>query len=260
MKRRSRDEQRNIYRTRFRRISDSYLDRSCATNLEEIMITEPCERSCSILNMNVQTDIYIPQHDITLLRIIAKSAKFAGRSFHDKEPLLDARLPDGSRLNATYESVTLSGHTVTIRKFTHSTLSLPELIKNGTLSTELAAFLWLMCEGMNAYPMNIIITGGSGTGKTTLLNALAAVIRYRDRIVTIEDTTELKFLHRDNWISLESRPASSSAPAVTMDDLLQNSLRMRPDRLILGKCAEGSAHVVCGHGHRIKVALLGIRN
>lgn len=182
-----------------------------------------------------KTDIFIPQHDMNLLRIIAKSAKFAGRSFQDREPLLDARLPDGSRLNATYESVTLSGHTVTIRKFTHNTLSLPELIKNGTLSTELAAFLWVMCEGMNVYPMNIIITGGSGTGKTTLLNALSAVIRYRDRIITIEDTTELKFLHRDNWISLEARPASSSTPAVTMDDLLQNSLRMRPDRLILGE-------------------------
>ncbi len=182
-----------------------------------------------------KTDIFIPQHDMTLLRIIAKSAKFAGRTFHDKEPLLDARLPDGSRLNATYESVTLSGHSVTIRKFTHNTLSLPELIKNGTLSTELAAFLWVMCEGMNTFPMNIIITGGSGTGKTTLLNALAAVIRYRERIVTIEDTTELKFLQRDNWISLESRPASTSAPAVSMDDLLQNSLRMRPDRLILGE-------------------------
>lgn len=182
-----------------------------------------------------KTDIFIPQHDVNLLRIIAKAAKFAGRAFHEKEPLLDARLPDGSRLNATYESVTLSGHTLTIRKFTHNTLSITELIKKGTLSTELAAFLWVMCEGMNVYPMNIIITGGSGTGKTTLLNALAAVIRYRERIITIEDTTELRFLHRDNWISLESRPASTSGDAVTMNDLLQNALRMRPDRLILGE-------------------------
>lgn len=182
-----------------------------------------------------KTDIFIPQHDMMLLRIIAKAAKFAGRAFMDKEPLLDARLPDGSRLNATYESVTLSGHSLTIRKFTHNTLSIPELIKNGMLSTELAAFLWVMIEGMNTHPMNVIITGGSGTGKTTLLNALAAAIRYRERIIAIEDTTELKFLHRDNWISLEARPASGNAPAVTMKDLLQNSLRMRPDRLILGE-------------------------
>ncbi|MBM3282016.1 MAG: CpaF family protein [Candidatus Diapherotrites archaeon] len=205
--------------------------------LEEIMVNGT-SRNVFVYHSKYgmcKTDIFIPMHDVNLLRIIAKAAKFAGRGFHEKEPLLDARLPDGSRLNATYESVTLSGHTLTIRKFTHNTLSLTELMKNGAVSTELAAFLWLMCEGMNVYPMNVIITGGSGTGKTTLLNALASVIRYRDRIITIEDTTELKFLHRDNWISLESRPASVNAPAVTMNDLLQNSLRMRPDRLILGE-------------------------
>ncbi len=206
-------------------------------SLEEVMVNGTM-RNVFVFHTKYgmcKTDQFIPQHDINLLRIIAKSAKFAGRTFHDREPLLDARLPDGSRLNATYESVTLSGHSVTIRKFTHNTLSLPELIRNGTLSSELAAFLWLMCEGMNVHPMNIIITGGSGCGKTTLLNALAAVIRYRERIITIEDTTELKFLHRDNWISLEARPATANSTGVSMNDLLKNAMRMRPDRIILGE-------------------------
>ncbi|MEK6902207.1 MAG: ATPase, T2SS/T4P/T4SS family, partial [archaeon] len=131
-----------------------------------------------------KTNILIPPHDPVILRIISKSAKFAGRSFHDRDPLLDARLPDGSRLNATFESVTPFGHSMTIRKFMGGNLSLVELINKGTLSTELAAFLWVMVEGMNVQPMNLIITGGSGCGKTTLLNALAGVIHYRERIVT----------------------------------------------------------------------------
>lgn len=205
--------------------------------LEEVMVNGTM-RNVFVFHQKYgmcKTNIFIPLHDATLLRIISKSAKFAGRQFHDKEPLLDARLPDGSRLNATFETVATFGHTLTIRKFTSNALSLVELVSNGTVSSELAAFLWLMCEGMNVHPLNTIVTGGSGTGKTTLLNALASVIQYRERIITIEDTTELQFVGRDNWISLESRPPSSSAPAVSMNELLRNAMRMRPDRIIMGE-------------------------
>ncbi len=206
-------------------------------DLEEIMVNGTLRNVFVFHHKHgmCKTNVFIPLHDMNLLRLISKAAKFAGRQFHEHEPLLDARLPDGSRLNATFETVAPFGHTLTIRKFQTRTLSLVELISIGTLSTELAAFLWLMTEGMNAVPMNIIITGGSGCGKTTLLNALATVIRYRERIITIEDTTELQFLERDNWISLESRPAIGSSPGVSMNDLLKNALRMRPDRLVLGE-------------------------
>jgi flagellar protein FlaI len=200
-----------------------------------------------------KTNLVVSPHDTTILRIITKAAKYAGRAFHDHDPLLDARLPDGSRLNATYETVSPFGHSLTIRKFTSENLSLVELIANGTLSTELGAFLWLMVEGMNVNPMNVIITGGSGCGKTTLLNALTTLIRYRERIITIEDTTELQFKGRENWISLESRPTLGSVTGVSMNDLLKNAMRMRPDRIILGEVRGEEAQTLfvamdTGHG------------
>ena len=182
-----------------------------------------------------KTDISIAAHDSGLVRLLSKAAKFAGRGFGDREPLLDARMPDGSRLNATFETVTPFGHSLTIRKYMAENLSMVELIAKGTLSTELAAFLWLMVEGMNVQPMNVIVTGGSGCGKTTLLNALSTVIRYRERIITIEDTTELQFTGRENWVSMESRPSIGSTQGVSMNDLLTNAMRMRPDRIIVGE-------------------------
>lgn len=182
-----------------------------------------------------KTSLVVNPHDTSILRVVSKAAKFAGRGFGDREPLLDARLPDGSRLNATFETVTPFGHSLTIRKYTTENLSMVDLIARGTLSTELASFLWLMVEGMDVQPMNLIITGGSGCGKTTLLNALSTVIRYRERIITIEDTTELQFKGRENWVAMESRPSLGSVQGVSMNDLLKNSMRMRPDRIVVGE-------------------------
>ena len=168
-------------------------------------------------------------------------------------PLLDARLPDGSRSNATFSYVTPFGHSLTIRRFSKIPLSVVHLIENNTLTVDLAAFLWLMVEGLNVDPMNVIVTGGAGSGKTTLLNILSGFIPYHSRILSIEDTLELDLGDRENWIQMESKPKIKDSLGVTMDDLLKNSLRMRPDRLIVGEVRGPEAQtmfVAMDTGHR----------
>ncbi len=167
--------------------------------------------------------------------LLQKIARTVGKQFDADHPLLDARLPDGNRANATFSSVTPFGSTLTIRKFSVVPMSIADLISHNTLSSEVAAFLWVMVEGMGIEPLNLIITGGSGSGKTTTLNALAAFIRNPERIISIEDTLELQLGQRDNWVQMESRPRMKGQEEVTMDDLLKNAMRMRPDRIILGE-------------------------
>ncbi len=168
-------------------------------------------------------------------RLCTRIANTANRKFNISHPLLDARLPDGSRSNATFPYVSPAGLTLTIRKFSKSPLSVIDLIRRKTLSAELAAFLWVMVEGLNVEPMNIIISGGSGSGKTATLSALASFIKEHERVISIEDTLELSPRPDKNWIQLESRTSTKDAPEVTMDELLKNALRMRPDRLIVGE-------------------------
>lgn len=185
-----------------------------------------------------QTNIFIEENDPQSHRMILKAARYSGRNFSEEEPLLDARLPDGNRLNATFATITPQGHSMTIRKFRYDTLSMVDLIMNHTLTEEMAAYLWLMVEGFGSNPMNMIVSGGSGSGKTTLMNALGACIPYRERIITIEDTLELQFPQRENWVQMESKPAivrQSTHERLGMDELLKNSLRMRPDRVIVGE-------------------------
>ncbi|MAG18359.1 MAG: secretion protein [Candidatus Diapherotrites archaeon] len=167
--------------------------------------------------------------------LLQKVAHTVGKNFDADTPLLDARLPDGNRANATFPYVTPFGPSLTIRKFSSVPLSIIDLIANNTVSSELAAFLWVMVEGMGVEPMNIIITGGSGSGKTTTLNALTAFVRYPERIISIEDTLELRLLGRQNWVQMESRPAMKGQEGITMDDLLKNAMRMRPDRIVVGE-------------------------
>ncbi|MFH1391342.1 MAG: ATPase, T2SS/T4P/T4SS family [Candidatus Diapherotrites archaeon] len=167
--------------------------------------------------------------------LLQKIAHTIGKKFDADNPLLDARLPDGNRANATFAYVTPFGPSLTIRKFSSVPLSIVDLISNNTISSELAAFLWVMVEGMGVEPMNLIVTGGSGSGKTTTLNALTAFVRYPERIISIEDTLELRLLGRQNWVQMESRPAMKGQEGVTMDDLLKNAMRMRPDRIIVGE-------------------------
>jgi flagellar protein FlaI len=153
--------------------------------------------------------------------LIQKIAEFSGRIVNDSNPLLDARLPDGSRVNATLSTVTPRGSTVTIRKFKREPLTIADLIRHKTMSPKLAAFLWVAVEGLRTKPANILILGGAATGKTTTLNALSYFIPANERIISIEDTMEVSLKH-GHWIP-------------TMDALLKNALRMRPDRIIVGE-------------------------
>jgi len=176
--------------------------------------------------------------------LVLRIARTAAKPFDESFPLLDARLPDGSRVNATNASVSPEGVSLTIRKFSRANYSVVDLILHGTLSSELAAFLWVMVEGLGVQPMNLIVTGGTGSGKTTTLNCLAAFVPAYQRIVSIEDTLELDLVHRQNWVQLESRPRSRATDAVSMDELLQNALRMRPDRLLVGEVRDEGAQTL----------------
>jgi flagellar protein FlaI len=221
--------------------------------LEEIMVNG-FQRNVFVFHKRFgmcKTNIQLDASEVT--SIINKIALSVGKKFSENDPLLDARLPDGSRANATYETVTPFGHSLTIRKFTTMPLSIIDLIANNTITAELSAFLWLMVEGMNVEPMNILIIGGASSGKTTLMNALSTFIRYNDRIISIEDTLELDLGSRENWIQMESRPKIRNVEAVTMDDLLKNALRMRPDRLVVGEVRGEEAQtlfVAMDTGHR----------
>lgn len=167
--------------------------------------------------------------------ILLKIARTVGKTLDADHPMVDARLPDGNRANATFSFVTPFGSTLTIRKFRSNPISIIDLIKTNTMSSELVAFLWVMVDGLNIEPMNIIVSGGTGSGKTTTLNALAAFIRFNDRIVSIEDTLELQFGSRQNIVQMEARPKFKGQEGVSMDDLLKNAMRMRPDRVIVGE-------------------------
>ena len=205
-------------------------------NLEEIMVNG-YDRNVFVFHKRYgvcKTNIsYTDKKDLNTL--LGRIAKTVDKKFDADHPLLDARLPDGNRANATFSFVTPFGPTLTIRKFTAIPLSIVDMVSNNTLSSELAAFLWLMVEGMNIEPMNIIVTGGSGSGKTTTLNALCSFIRFPERIISIEDTLELHLGDRLNWVQMEARPKMKGQEGVSMDDLLKNAMRMRPDRLIVGE-------------------------
>ena len=223
-------------------------------NLEEIMVNG-YERNVFVFHRlfgNCKTNIVMDEKS-GIFALIKRVSQTAGRQFNEAHPLLDARLPDGSRANATFNYVSPFGHTLTIRKFSKIPLSVIDLIANETLSSEVASFLWVMVQGLGLHPMNTIITGGTGSGKTTLMNILATFIPFEDRIVSIEDTVELDLGVRENWIQMESKPFMKDISAVSMDDLLKNTLRMRPDRIIVGEVRSREAQtlfVAMDTGHR----------
>ncbi len=166
-----------------------------------------------------------------LRRIITKMVGQIGRRIDESSPLVDARLPDGSRVNAIIPPLSLSGPLLTIRKFAQNRFDISELIEIGTLSTEAAEFL----ENCIRAQLNMLVSGGTGSGKTTFLNALSAAIPDSDRIVTIEDAAELQ-LDQRHVLRLESRPKNIEGEGeITIRDLVRNALRMRPDRIIVGE-------------------------
>jgi pilus assembly protein CpaF len=169
--------------------------------------------------------------DAHLLRIIDRIVSQVGRRIDEASPMVDARLPDGSRVNAIIPPLSLRGPSLTIRKFAGNALSLADLINLGTLSQNAADFLAQCVRGK----LNILISGGTGTGKTTLLNAVSAFVPPNERIVTVEDAAELRLLQR-HVVSLESRPPNIEGEGeVRIRDLVRNALRMRPDRIIVGE-------------------------
>jgi pilus assembly protein CpaF len=169
--------------------------------------------------------------DAHLLRIIDKIVSMVGRRIDESSPMVDARLPDGSRVNAIIPPLALDGPTLTIRKFAHEVLSMDDLIGIGTITPTAAEFLAGCVRGK----LNVLISGGTGVGKTTLLNVLSTYVPANERILTIEDAAELQ-LKQPHVVRLESRPPNIEGEGeVRIRELVRNALRMRPDRIIVGE-------------------------
>ncbi|GBE55084.1 putative conjugal transfer protein/MT3759 [archaeon BMS3Bbin15] len=192
--------------------------------------------SC-ITNLKFETDE-------DAIRIVEKIAASVGRRIDKSSPLLDARLPDGSRVNATVPPISIDGPTITIRKFKADPLTVVNLIDYRTLSIEVSAYLWMIVEGLGIKPGNILTAGGAGSGKTTTLNVLGSFIPTTERVITIEDTAELT-LPIEHVVRFETKPPNvEGVGEITMDDLVKNTLRMRPDRIIVGEVRGAEARTL----------------
>jgi len=173
--------------------------------------------------------------DTHVLNIINRIVTSVGRRIDESSPMVDARLKDGSRFNAVIPPLSLKGPTMTIRKFSKKPLTAGDLIKYNSISPKMVSFLEACVKGK----LNIIVSGGTGSGKTTLLNVLSSYIPSNERIVTIEDAAELQLM-QDHVVTLESRPANlEGAGQIGIRELVRNSLRMRPDRIIVGEVRSG---------------------
>jgi pilus assembly protein CpaF len=171
-----------------------------------------------------------------LNRLTRNILDLTGRVLSPDQPYVDTMLPDGSRVNIVAPPLTQNGACLTIRKFPFKRFTLEDLVRFEMLSSNMAVFLQSCVLGR----ANILISGGTGTGKTTVLNALASLIPRVERIVTIEDTPEL-LLSQENIVSMKTKPQMPASPPITARELVANSLRMRPDRVILGECRRGEA-------------------
>ncbi len=177
------------------------------------------------------------QDDDHVMRVIDRIVSPLGRRIDESSPMVDARLPDGSRINAVIPPISLVGPTLTIRKFAKDPLTSEDLIRFGTVSREMVTFLKACVEAR----LNIVVSGGTGSGKTTSLNVLSSFIPDDERIITIENAAELQ-LRQDHVVTLESRPSNIEGRGeITIRDLVVNSLRMRPDRIVVGECRSGEA-------------------
>src|SRR5712691_4071060 len=205
-------------------------------SVSEIMVNGPkkiyFERKGRLQLSDVQFD-----DDDHVRRIIDRIVSPLGRHVDEASPIVDARLPDGSRVNVVIPPISLVGPTITIRKFSKEKLRVDDLIRFGSITPEIADFL----RACVVSRLNIVISGGTGSGKTTLLNVLSNFIPDDERIVSIEDSAELQ-LAKEHWIRLETRPANiEGTGAITARDCMKSTLRMRPDRVIVGECRGGEA-------------------
>ena len=190
------------------------------------------ERKGKLIKTNVTF-----QDDNHVIRIIEKIILPLGRRIDVDNPTVDARLPDGSRVNAIVPPVSIDGPSITIRKFSKEKLTVNQLIEFGSISAGMAEFI----QACVVSRLNVVISGGTGSGKTTLLNILSGFIPEDERIVTIEDVAELQ-LHQDHVVRLETQPPNiDGTGSVHIRELVRNSLRMRPDRIVVGECRGGEA-------------------
>ena len=207
-----------------------------ATDISEIMVNGPDHVFLESKGKLYATGVRF-FNDRHLQQIIHRIVDPLGRHIDEACPLADARLPDGSRVNAVIPPLALDGSSLTIRKFSDKKLQTSDLIEFGSMTEEMALFL----EEAVRSRQNIIVSGGTGSGKTTLLNVLSEFIPEGERVITVEDSAELKLSH-SNIVRLEARPANIEGKGrVTIRDLVVNTLRMRPDRIIVGECRGAEA-------------------
>jgi len=204
--------------------------------VSEVMVNGPkkiyFERKGRLQLSDVQFD-----DDDHVRRVIDRIVSPLGRHVDEASPIVDARLPDGSRVNVVIPPISLVGPTITIRKFTKEKLRVDDLIRFGSITPEIADFL----RACVVARLNVVISGGTGSGKTTLLNVLSNFIPDDERIVSIEDSAELQ-LAKEHWVRMETRPANiEGTGSVTARDCMKATLRMRPDRVIVGECRGGEA-------------------
>lgn len=205
--------------------------------ITEVMINGPehifIEKSGKLMQMEEHFE-----SERRLEDVIQRIVGLAGREVNQANPIVDTRLPDGSRVNVVLPPIALCGPTVTIRKFSKTPMTIEMLIRYGSLTKEIADKLEILVKAK----YNIFISGGTGSGKTTFLNALSNFIPKDERIITIEDSAELQITGIDNLVSLETRNANSSgAGEVNIRDLIKSSLRMRPERIVVGEVRGGEA-------------------
>ena len=200
-------------------------------NISEIMVNGPNEVYVEIDGKILRDETVSFINSEHILRIISKMVSPLGKTIDSSTPMVDSRLPDGSRINAIIPPLSVNGPILTIRKFKRNLNSIDDLLRNGTLTRDMAIFLECAVKAK----MNMIVCGGTGSGKTTILNILSSFIGENERVITIEDAHELS-LSQKHVIPLETRRTNyKSDGEITMRDLVRNSLRMRPDRIIVGE-------------------------
>ena len=205
-------------------------------SVSEIMVNGPCQVYVERKGRLELTGVRFRNNE-QVLQVIEKIVAPLGRRIDEGSPMVDARLPDGSRVNAIIPPLALKGPTITIRKFAKEPFTIRDLIGFNTLSPEMACFL----EACVKVKLNIVVSGGTGSGKTTTLNVLSSFIPADERIITIEDAAELQ-LRQEHVVPMETRPANIEGKgSVTIRDLVKNALRMRPDRIVVGEVRGGEA-------------------